>query len=108
MTPRYRQGWNDRVTGAGGDYGKVYIGGDGKTLIANAVEARTWPFEDRAEYVRGWADASAKILALVLDEASPPCAACGGPGFINDSTAAYGISKCPACRAGTEARTDGL
>lgn len=69
MNAFYRMGWNDRVRKHSEDYGRVYKTGDG-ALLANTHEAKRWPDEDRAEYVRGWEDASAKIAALFLPEDS--------------------------------------
>jgi hypothetical protein len=66
MTPRYREGWNDRVRKTTDDYGKVYRtrgghwGGMGSAVVS-------WTEEEREDYARGWIDASAKIATLVLE-----------------------------------------
>jgi hypothetical protein len=67
VTLHYRLGWNDRVAKTAEDYGKAYRANDG-TLMANASCASTWTQEERAEYVRGWDDASTKIASLAIPE----------------------------------------
>jgi hypothetical protein len=65
MTDRYKQGWNDRVRKTSDDYGKAFLTVDGRH-VANSREARDWSEAERADYVRGWTEAEAKILTLEL------------------------------------------
>lgn len=60
----YKQGWNDRVTGKGGEYGQAYLGG-GDQLMANSYDAQGWSRVERAEYVRGWTDANEKVKSVL-------------------------------------------
>ncbi len=65
MTPRYIEGWNDRILKRSEDYGKAYrsVGGE---LLANCLTAEVWTREERGEYVRGWNEADQRIRALVI------------------------------------------
>ena len=61
---RYREGWNDRVTGGGGEYGKAYLDGDGKPR-SNGRAAEAWTVAEREEYVRGWTAAREKVTEVL-------------------------------------------
>lgn len=65
MMPKYKQGWNDRVRKTAEDYGAVYMA-SGDRLVVNRAEAKDWTLAEKADYVKGWNEASAKIAALEI------------------------------------------